>query len=229
MIKRHLVFVAALVLLQLGVLGPASADADLIFQVAVDTSSLSGQSGFLDFQFNPGDGSAETATATVTLFQTIGGVLAQPASLTGDAAGSLPGSLTLDNGTVYNDVFQGFTFGDSFSFTLTLSGPAIDNPGGTAGSAFASSLYAADGFTPLLTTDPNGSVATINLSANGTASAETFPQSPTNNTPAASVNAVSSVPEPSTLSMVLLASCIQAGLIFLRRARRMTSVGNVVR
>ena len=63
----------------------------LIFSVSVNTSSLSGQSGYLDFQFNPGDSSAKAATATVTLFQTVNGILAQPASLTGDAAGSLPG------------------------------------------------------------------------------------------------------------------------------------------
>ena len=52
------------------------------------------QGGFLDFQFNPGDSSAEAATASVTLFQTVGGILSQPAILTGDAAGSLPGADT---------------------------------------------------------------------------------------------------------------------------------------
>ena len=176
----------------------------MIFSVSVNTSSLSGQSGYLDFQFNPGDSSAQAATASVTLFQTVNGILAQPASLTGDAAGSLPGTLTLNNGTVYNDAFQGFTFGNSFGFNLTLSGPAIDTPGGTTGSAFAVSLYAADGFTPLLTTDPNGSVATIDLNPNGTASIYTFAQSPTDNTPVATVTELTAVPEPSTLTLVLL-------------------------
>ena len=42
-----------------------------VFKVSVDTSSLSKQSGFLDFQFNPGDSSAEAAIASVTLFQTV--------------------------------------------------------------------------------------------------------------------------------------------------------------
>jgi hypothetical protein len=163
------------------------------------------QSGFLDFQFNPGDSSAETATASVTLFQTVGGTLSQPAVLTGDASGSLPGALTLDNGTAFNDAFQGFTFGDRFGFTLTLSGPAIDSPGGTAGSTFALSLYAADGVTPLLTTDPNGSVATIDLNPNGTASVYTFSESSTDNTHAATVTPASAVPEPSTLVLALFA------------------------
>ncbi len=230
MLKQQLVCAVAVTLLLLGVLGPESAHADLSFSLSVDTSSLSTQSGYLDFQFNPGDSSAEAATATVTLFQTMGGILAQPASLTGDATGSLPGTLTLDNGTVYNDVFQGFTFGSSIGFDLTLSGPAIASPGGNTGTAFAVSLYAADGFTPLLTTDPNGSVATIDLNPNGTAAVYTFAQSPTDNTSVATVTAatgVTAVPEPSTLTVVLLSSSLQAGLILFRRVRRRRSAGSI--
>jgi hypothetical protein len=219
LLGRQLVRAVAVALLRLCVLGPGSAHADLVFNVSVDTSPISTQGGFLDFQFNPGDSSAEAATASVTLFQTVGGILSQPASLTGDAAGSLPGALTLNNGTSFNDAFQGFTFGDSFSFTLTLSGPAIDSPGGTTGSAFALTLYAADGVTPLLTTDPNGSVATIDLNANGTASVYTFAQSATDNTPAATVTPASAVPEPSTLVLVIIAVAY-AGSINLCRGRR---------
>ncbi len=218
MLERQPVCVVAVALLLLGLLGPGSAHAGLSFNVSVDTSSLSMQPGFLDFQFNPGDSSALAATASVTLFQTVGGTLSQPATLTGDAAGSLPGALTLNNGTAFNDAFQGFTFGDSFGFTLTLSGPAIDSPAGTTGSAFALSLYAADGVTPLLTTDPNGSVATIDLNANGTASVFTFSQSPTDSTPAATVTSASTVPEPSTLVLGLFAVAC-AGLIKLCRMR----------
>jgi hypothetical protein len=220
LLKRPITYAFAIALLLLGILTPESAYADLIFNFSVDTSSLSGQNGFLDFQFNPGDSSALSANATVTLFQTTGGILQQPALLTGDASGSLPGTLTLDNGTVYNDAFQGLIFGNSFAFTLTLSGPAIDTPGGTVGSAFALSLYAADGITPLLTTDPNGSIATIDLNSNGTGTPESFPQSPTDNTPAASVTALGAVPEPSTFTGVLLCSSLQAGLILFRRAQR---------
>ena len=145
------------------------------------------QSGFLDFQFNPGEQHAESATASVNLFQTVGGSPLATRVAHGRRYGIFARALTLQNGTAFNDAFQGFTFGGSFDFSLTLSGPAIDSPGGTAGSAFALSLYAADGITPLLTTDPNGSVATIDLNANGTASFYTFPQSPTDSTPAATV------------------------------------------
>lgn len=222
MLKHPLVRVAALAWLMLGFLGSEPAHADLSFQVSADTSSLSGQSGYLDFQFNPGDSSALAATATVTNFLSLGGILAPAPTLTGDATGSLPGTLTLDNGTIFNDAFQGFTFGSGISFTVTLSGPAISNPSGTVGSAFAFSFYAADGITPLLTTDPNGSVSTVLLNATGTTSVETFPQSPTDNTPAAIVTpaGVTPVPEPSSMVVVLLVSSLQAGCLLLRRRLR---------
>ena len=67
-----------------------SAQAGLIFDVSVNTSPLTGQTGFLDFQFNPGDSRAAAAMATVTDFLSVGGVLAPSSILTGDAAGSLP-------------------------------------------------------------------------------------------------------------------------------------------
>ena len=89
--KRQLVCSVAVVLLLSGVFGRGSVHADIVLSVNVNTSSLSVQTGFLDFQFNPGDASALAATASVTLFQTVGGILSQPAALTGDAAGSLPG------------------------------------------------------------------------------------------------------------------------------------------
>ncbi len=219
MLKRQVVYAVAALLLGSSVLGRGSAYADLVFNVSVDTSSLNTQSGFLDFELNPGDSSALAATASVTLFQSVGGILSQPASLTGDATGSLPGALTLQNGTPFNDAFQGFTFGNSFSFTLTLSGPAIDTPGGTSGSAFALSLYGADGVTPQLTTDPNGSVATIDLNANGTASIYTFAQSATDSTPVAIVTAGSAVPEPPALGLVVFGVAC-AGLINFCRSRR---------
>ena len=109
------------------------------------------------------------------------------------------------NDTAYNDAFQGFTYGSSFSFGLTLSGLALTNPGGQFGSSFALSLYDAAGVTPLLTTDPNGSVLTVNLNAPGTTSGVTFLQSPTNNAPVASAILASTVPEPPSLVLLSLA------------------------
>jgi len=201
----------------LAVFRPGSASADFTYQVTVDTSSLSGQTGNLDFQLNPGDSSAEAVTAVITNFQSSGGILASSNALTGDALGLLPGSLTLDNGTSFNDIFQGFTFGTSLSYDVTLSGSALSSPGGTVGSSFAFSLYDGSGTTPLLTTDPNGSVATINVNADGTTSVQTFAQSQGDNTPIASATPVSSVPAPP--SLVLLLSTVPVGFFYWRRSR----------
>jgi hypothetical protein len=100
---RHPVaYVAALACVMLGFLGSEPAHAGLSFRVSADTSSLSGQSGFLDFQFNPADSSALAARAAVTNFTDIGGTLAPSSVLTGDATGSLPGTLALDNSTIFS-------------------------------------------------------------------------------------------------------------------------------
>lgn len=202
------IFYTAFVTFALVLISGAAKAGSLTYQVSADTVALNGQGGNLDFQFNPGGSGAEAATAIVTNFQTIDGILSQPATLTGDATGSLPSTLTLGNGTAFNDVFQGFAYGSSFSFTLSLSGPALDNSGGTFGSAFALSLYDAVGIMPLLTTDPNGSVLTIDLNANGTAFVEAFAQSSTNSNSVVTIALLTAVPEPSSLILSITSSII---------------------
>lgn len=216
--QRHTVFAAiTLAFWLLTAIWPGSASADFTYQITVDTSSLNGLTGNLDFQLNPGGSSAEAVTAVITNFNALGGTLASSNTLTGDASGLLPGQLTLDNGTGFNDIFQGFTFGTSLSYDVTFSGPALSSPGGTFGSSFAFSLYDSSGTTPLLTTDTNGSVVTMNVNASGTISVERFPQAAGNTTPAASDTPVNSVPAPP--SLVLLLSAVPVGLVFWRRSR----------
>jgi hypothetical protein len=218
--QRIICLLAALAVFWLGGFGCGAVRADMIYEVTVDTSSLNGTNGYLDFQFNPGNASALAALATISNFTggTPGSANSFPlAGNTGDASGSLPGTLTLDNGTAYNDSFQGFTYGSSFSFDLTLSGPALDNPSGNVGSSFALSLYAADGATPLLTTDPNNSVLTINLNADGTTTIETF-LTPTGDPSVVTATAMNAAPEPS--SLVLMATALPAGLLAWRRYRQ---------
>jgi len=186
------------------------------YLVSVNTASLSGQNGYLDFQFNPGGTGASAASATVSAFTTDGSL--QPGAplngVSGDVSGALPGALVLRNTTGFNDYFDGFTYGNAINFSLTLSGPAVGTSG-SVGSAFAFSLYDATGSNPLLTTDPNGSVLTVNVNPDGSTSVETFPQSPTNNSPVASASAV---PEPSSLMLFL--STVPAGLALWVRMKR---------
>ena len=172
--RKRLTFCSAaiLALALLGGLGSGSVQAGFItYEISVNTSSLSGESGFLDFQFNPGPivngNGALPASATITSFQTIGGaILPLSNPPIGNASGSLSNTLTLDNGTVLNDFTQDFLYGSSFSFDLTLSQP-LDDPNGTVGSSFALTLFDSL-FNSQLTTDPNGSVLTVNLNPDGT-------------------------------------------------------------
>ena len=134
--------------------------------VNVDTSSLAGQTGWLDFQFNPGDATAPPAAATVATFSTDSGALLATSTFTGDASGSLNTTMTLGNSQYFNDLLQAFTFGNklSFSFTLDLPNPSLDPA--ASGTAFGLSFY--DGAYNSLLADPAwGAALVINLKGGG--------------------------------------------------------------
>jgi hypothetical protein len=194
---------------------PARA-ASITYEVHVDTTSLSGTLGYLDFQFNPGGLDALAATAAITGFNPYDATLIPSAILTGDASGELPADVTLGNSGGFNDYFHGLTFGNQFSFFLTLTGDAL-SPASTplSGTAFSLLLFDADGFTPLLTVDPDGRLASLQIGPTGAVSVETFARAQGGD-PAATVAEVTApvpVPEPTTLLLVATG----AGAIALRR------------
>lgn len=171
------------------------------YDVSVNTNAISGSSGYLSFQFNPGGADAPSATATIGDFASIGGTLSVMSNNSGGASGTLPLTVTINNSDQLNELFQGFTFGSSFSFQLTFAGPAIESPSGTSsGSAFALSLYASDEQTPLLTIDPNGTVLTILITPNGDRTVQTFPADDRGSPPTVTIaERIAAVPEPATL------------------------------
>lgn len=172
-----------------------SASADVIDIVTVNTSSISGDAGSLDFQFNPGPLVSEPATLQILNFDS-DGTLNPPGVPTGDVTGTLPGTLSFDNLTAFNDYFEDFTYGTTLSFDVSVSGMA----GGTSGSAFAFSMFSDPaGTIPVLTTDPNGFAFTEDLSIDGT----------TTTTDVSPQVASAPVPEPSSL---LLLSTVLLGL-----------------
>ncbi len=158
--------------------------------VNVNTSAITGQSGFVDFTFLAGGAGAPAATATVTNFARIGGTLGA-ATLTGNATGALPGVLTLGNGGGFNDIFQAVTFGTQFSLQASVNTPAPS--GSNVGTRLSISLYAADGVTPLLTVDPGGAVLAIDVNSAGLGTITTFASSVAGGAPVATATAV---PEP---------------------------------
>jgi hypothetical protein len=170
--------------------------------VSVDTSSINGTAGSLDFNFNPGPLVSQLASLQILNFTSDGSLAGSP-SITGDVSGTLPGTLTFDNGTALNDYFEGFTFGSTLSFDMSFYGPALSSPDGTStsGSAFAFSMFSdPDGATPALTSDDvDGIALTVNVNLDGSTSLTNF-SSQTSVEPAG----VSSVPEPSSLAEILL-------------------------
>lgn len=171
------------------------AQAGVVYSVSVDTSLLtSGTTGNLNFQFNPGGGSQE-ASASLSNFTTDGTLTGVP-TLTGDVSGTLPGTVTFGNSTGFNDYFHGFTFGSSFSFLLTLYGPAIDAPNGTAtsGTTFGVAMFDDFGSTPLLTTDPFGFAGLAEINLDGSVSLIMYAPDTFNNP----VVTFAEVPEPAT-------------------------------
>jgi hypothetical protein len=195
-------FGLALALLLSGAMGTLSANV-VTYDITVNTSSITGTAGSLDFNFNPGPFVTQAASLQVLNFMS-DGMLAGSPSLTGDVTGALPGTLTFDNGTGFNDYFEGFTYGTTLSFDVFLYGPALSSPNGTAtsGSTFAFSMFSDPaGTMPVLTTDTiDGFAVTVDVNLDGTTTLTNF-------TP------VSAVPEPSSpllVGTVLLATLIGA-------------------
>ena len=194
----------------------AVASASTTYDVTVDTSSITGDSGSLDFQFNPGPFVTQSASLQLSNF-TSDGSLAGVEQLTGDVSGALPGTVTFDNGSAYNDYFDGFTFGTTLSFDVSFFGPAISSPDGvsTSGSTFAFSMFSdAGGTIPVLTSDPSGLgiAAQINVNLDGSTTV-------IDNSTETGVAAVSAVPEPSSLLLMMTGLTGLAGALRRKLAR----------
>lgn len=194
-----------------------------IYQVTVNTASISGTTGNINFQFNPG-GASQSAFVQISGFSSVGGTLSGVPSTIGGASGSLPGMVTIANSGALNDYFHSFTFGTSFQFLLTIDGPAIQSPNGTAtsGSSFGIALYDQAGVNPLLTTDPNGFAGIANVQLNGTVTTTAFPAAQ-GSPSAVSFDVAPAIPEPApyiTLSCSLILIGIGAAMRRRQGSRR---------
>ena len=186
-----------LLVFALTIFAATCARADSWYEFSVDTSSIAGKSGYMDFQFNPGATSSD-GSAVVTNFSSNASNFGIPV-ITGDAAGALPGTVTI-NSTYgqWNDYFQSLNFGTTISFLLELSGGS--------GNTFGLSFYSTDGATPLLTSDsPNNCATTIDLNSASPPTVTDF-----------SSNLVKTSPVPIPAPFWLIGSGL-AGLIGLRR------------
>jgi hypothetical protein len=187
--------------------GAVSARADVVLSFVVNTQSLAGTNGYVDFQFNPGVLSTQSATVDVKNFAGATYAAGTQMDTGGASGGPLPGTVAITNSTVYNDDNEGVKFGSTMTFTLDFTGSAINSPNGTAlsGSSFAFSLFDATDVTPLLTNDPNGFAAVVNVNTNG---------SLTTTTPSGSVAVL---PEPA--SWLMMGGALSLLGVYRRRTR----------
>jgi hypothetical protein len=173
-----------------------------MYNVTIDTSSISGTKGALDFNFNPGPLVTQFASLQILNFTSDGTLADDCPCGTGDISGQLPATLTFDNSTGFNDYFDDFMFGSAISFDASLYGPALSAPDGlsTSGSTFAFSMFAdGAGTVPALTTDTtDGFALIVNVNLDGTTTVTNF-------SPETSISIVSGVPEPNSAVLLVIA------------------------
>jgi hypothetical protein len=179
------------------------ARADSIYTVTLDSSSISGTTAQLAFDFIAGGSPANSVT--VSGFSTDG--ILGASFPTGGVSGTLPGTITLTDSSFFNEYLTDLTLGTNISFLVD----ATTNAPGPNSFPDAFSFSLLDPFTvfPLFaTSDPTGAntltVLSIDGSAKGSLSAYTAPGGQ-----AVLTATASAVPEPGTL--LLMAS----GLAFL--------------
>jgi hypothetical protein len=192
--------------LLLGAVG-VSARADTIgYDVIVDTSSVYGDYGYIEFQLDEAiTGTVQPVTATITDFA--GDISLNSTDSNDDeinASGLLPDSVTITD-TTFSDYFEGLTFGDTLAFHVTLDGPGVSLDGGLsdpAGSTFALIFYD-DEQSPLFATNAS---ALIVVAGSGTVTA------------VSDASNVQVVPEPSTPWLSAAAGLLAFAFVRMRRS-----------
>ncbi|CAH1386346.1 NF038129 family PEP-CTERM protein [Candidatus Nitrotoga sp. M5] len=182
-------------------LSTALSHANAIYDVTLDTSSISGGTYSLVYDLIDGDGAINN-TVTLNNFMFGGGAITgTPPNLTGGASGDMSSTVTLMDTIFFNSFDQAFTAGNLLSFT-------IDIPSNLFGSGFADnfSFYLLDStFNPIATNDPFGAGAFLTVDLSAPLNIQTFSSTDANHPVSAPLVtvAVATVPTPGMLWLLV--------------------------
>jgi PEP-CTERM motif len=186
--------------------GSTAALADTTLAVTIDTS-LFGDAGWIDFQYNPASLGMPPAT-TVTLSGFHGFDAGAAVETAGQVSGSLATGYVIGNGEAFNSLLHAVNFGSVLSFNVTFSGDNVDPSGNGYGSDFAVYAYNAGLTTDLgNSTDPGkrlvGAAWTPETGSSGTLLYQSY----------SSVATISAVPEPGSWLMLGIGALLVAGAV----------------
>lgn len=195
----------------------------ITYSVNIDTRSITGTTGSVDFQWNLG-AVDPLLTASVASFSNGSTLTDAPVLLSGNFTGSLASgnSLNFDGASSFNYAYQDMTFGSSISFMLTLPDAAPTQSDPTSDSAFFVSVLDANQRSALSTTSVDNQALAFTLQSGGAPTFEAYTTLAT----VSSVSSVSAVPEPGTVALMLVGMGGLAGMGALRRrSARQTAKG----
>jgi hypothetical protein len=197
-----------------GIVAPAAFGQELQYQVTVNTTSELANMGYIEFQFNNGPLTTQPANADVVNFFT-DGVLIPPGTNTNESSGQLPGTVSMDNSTSFDDYIEELTFGTTITFDLVLYGPAISYPNGDGGGTFTLDFLNSDQSAYLFTNDNQNDVPvfTVDINGDGSTTAMTYP-SQNNGPPVVTFTGPVAVPEPASwllagAGLLALGACVR--------------------
>jgi hypothetical protein len=175
---------------------PASASAES-YHVSIDTSTLAGREGYLDFLFL-GLANAGPVQAKLSNFA---GDFTSSSFAQGQVSGSLASHLTIGNGDAWNEFAQWTRLGGTLSFDVTFSQPASSS-NSVAGATLSVALLDAG----LNYLGASGDIATFALLPAAVTTVST-------DAAYATVSNISPVPEPATYVMLAAGLLLITGLI----------------
>jgi hypothetical protein len=168
--------------------------------VIVDTTLLSGTPATLAFDLLDGDPASNTAT--ISDFST-DGALGTSSTSGGPVSGALPGTVTIADGSFFNEYLQDITLGSMLSFRVDLTSFSTGSP---IPDSFSFFILDASLLPLFPTSDPTGADALFVVDIDGSPTGAIASFEATDSPPSATwlVAPATPVPAPTTLSLLAI-------------------------